>query len=388
MTTSIGSSQPPPTNSSLSASAEPSHSLKRRLSASSDSEEAPVSKRQKIVDWMVLYENSGDFLPIPDNVVNLILSYCKASALVRMGTTCRRFLYFADRAPMWRELCKHAKLSVKENASYRLEFLSAIAEEDEDAYSAKAFFFTNSNYIKPNWPYALDCLDHIINNDSFKKTSGLLSMRQLAAILKKGELFFRDSPFDRSAFSPEQISSLYDQLECIVDRCSLQDMVAKAALQHTVMKINDSALAAISYTSCCYTLNSIRLDRRKFIDIHRNTAEYLLGVLCFWKEAGRWDHGDFSRFREFGNELPDAERSSILKKCLADITIDLHYPWILQLAKMGIATMRLQSKTEEITDKQAYEILESLKNNPSRIPTITMKTIEDLMQSFRDQKRI
>ncbi len=373
MTTPIGSGQPPPVNSSLPASAKPLHP-----------EEATVPKKQKPDDWVVLCEHSGDFRPISDEVVNLMLSYCKASALVRMGTTCRRFLYLADRAPMWRELCKHAQLSVKENASCRLEFLSAITEEDIDAYSAKASFFINSNYIKPNWPYALDCLDHIINSDSFKKTSRLLSYRQIAAILRKGELFFRDSALDRSAFSPEQISSLYDQLKRMITSCP-KNMAAQANLQYTVMKINDFALGAIPYSSIWNTLNSIRLDIEAF-DIDRNTAEYLLGLLCFWHEPRRWEPGDFRQFQQNGNDLPDTERSRILKKCLDD-TI-LRYPWIHQLANVGIATMRFQKRTEEITDKQAYEILESLKNHPSRIRTISMNLIEHLMQVFRDQKRI
>ncbi len=381
----VGSSQTPPANSSLPEipSTEPSHSLKRRLSASSDFEEASASKRQKTDDWMVLCENSGHFYPIPDETIHLMLSYCKASALVRIGTTCRRFLYLADRAPMWQELCQRAKLSVKEHASHRLEFLAAIAEENADAYTAKALFFTTDKYITSNQRYALAYLDHIINKNIFNDRSRF-SQRQIDAVLEKERLFFNSIPIDRSLYSPGQISSLYEQLQYIITERPSQEKAAQACLYISVMEANDSQPLMITYSSIWYTFNSIRLNK-KLSDSCRARAEYLLAVLPYFKENDRWEPADLAQFRQNGNELPDAEYVRILKKCLADEATE---GWIHQLAKIAMPHLRFQRRTEEITDREAYQMLESLKNDRSLIPSIRRETLENLMQSFKDQKRI
>ncbi len=368
----------------LIPSADPSGSLKRPRPEFSDSEEIHLSKRAKTDGRVVLDENCGSFRPIPDEVVNYILSCCKASALARIGTTCKRLFYLTDRAPMWRELCAIAKLSVKEGDSYRWEFLSAIRRENPDAYRSRACFFTMGKYTQVDHARALACWDHAINMEPFLTKNRAFSESQIDTVFQKGELFFNPFDFDKSTYAPGQIHALYDQLEHIFDTCSSKDKAAKAWLLHTVMQINDSQIM-LSYSAFWNVFHDIR-HNQQVSDAVRNSAEYLLGLLVHFKpDNKRWNPEDLAQFRQNQGELPDAERGRILKKCLNDNTAPL---WMHQVAKVQIADLRLLGTTEEITDKEAYEMLESLKNSTNLIPILYRAVLERIMQQFKDQKRI
>ncbi len=383
--TTIGSTSPTTGLPPPIAPTDSSNGVKRTRSESSNSEEAPPLKRPKIEERVVLDENCGDFCPIPAEVVNLILSYCKASALVRMGTTCRRLLYLADRAPMWRELCRIAKLSVKEGASYRLEFLSAIAQENFDAYHSKAHFFSAGRYIAVNKVRALACLDQAINSDIFWKGT-TFSGRQVKAVCEKAQLFFTFEGFDRSAFAFGQIETIYSQLTAIITHSKSKDVIVNstARLFQTVMKINDHGLRAIAYSSIWNELNAIRRDKQA-VERIRNGTEYMLAFLPYLKKDSRWEPADLTQFRQNRGGLSTRECGRILKKCIADNTTFL---WCQQLAKGQLAGMRFKRQTEEITDQQAYEMLESLCNSPDLIRTIHWDKLQTYMKQFKDQKRV
>ncbi len=111
-------------------------------------------------------------------------------------------------------------------------------------------------------------------------------------------------------------------------------------------------------------------------------------MLCFLAKnsnnGGRWDPADLARFRHNQGDLPDAERARILKKCLTDKAV---FEWTHRLAKRYLAEIRLNRETEEITDQEAYEMLESLQNAPL-VTQIAKDEIKDLMKQFRDQKRV
>ncbi len=384
--TTIGSTPPLPANSSLPpiSPVEPSNSIKRSHPETSDSERGPPSKRAKTDERAVLDENCGDFYLLPDLVAYQILSYCKASALVRVGVTCKRLFYIADRTPMWGELCSRAKLSVKEGDSYRWVFLSAMIEGNPKAYRSKAHFFATERYGRVDYVRALACLDRAINMEPFLTKDRAFSEPQIEAVFQKAEIFFHPFNFNRSAFAPGQINALYDQLRHIFHTCSSKNKTAKACVLHTVVQINDLGLAALSYSSIWNALNSIRQEQQASDEV-RNAAEYLLAFLCQWKPDARWDPVDLAQFRQNRGNLPEAERSRILKKCLTDQAATR---WMHQMAKMDLAMQRLYKKTEEITDKEAYEMLESLKNTPNRIPVILPDTLESVMQRFGDEKRI
>ncbi len=357
--------------------ADSSNAVKRTRSDSSDSKEAPSSKRQKTDDWMVSCENSGNFCPIPDDVVNYILSCCKASALVQMGATCRRLLYLADRAPMWRELCAIAKLSVKEESSYRRAFLSAIAENNFDAHCSKAHFFSNGKYTAINNWRALTCWDQAINIDAFWH-GPKFSERQIAVVLKKANLFFRFDDFAKSAFAPGQIDVLYGQLLHIITTCPAKDTVAEAHLLQRAMHINDVTLLAIPYSIIWNDFNTIRRDTQASQPV-RDKAEYMLAFLSTFKLAHKWHAEDLTQFQQNQGDLPDAERAKIFKQCIKDSTAPL---WCHQIAKILLVLLRRNHNIEEITDEEAYEMLQSLKNASSLISTIPMNTVDELIEEF------
>ncbi len=209
---------------------------------------------------MALCENSGAFYPISAEVIHLILSYCRASALVRMGITCQRLLYLADRAPMWQKLCRHAKLSVKKDASYRLEFLAAIGRGDFGAHVAKGNFFYKGTYIQIDNGRGFSCFDHAIQMEPFSKDR-TFSERQIHVILLKASDFFSFLTFQRSAFAPGQIDLLYSQLQHLIATCPAGNKVAQARLYQTAMRLNDSGLGVILYSSIWNAFNQIRHDK-------------------------------------------------------------------------------------------------------------------------------
>ncbi len=394
MTTPVGQGQPPVANGSLSPPANPSSffSLKRPRSepTTPDTDLAPSSTRQKTTAWVVLDENCGDFRLIPDEVVYRIFSHLNASTLVRAGISCRRFLPIADRVPMWRELCLDAKLSIKEGDSFRLAFLSAIAKENPDAYIAKAYFFSMGAYTKENQSHvlgcyrrALSCLDHAINMDPVWEQNAL-SERQIEIVFKKEALFLTNQEFLRSWFAPGQIQTTYDQLDYIVS-CPHKDKAARASLLYTIMMMSDRDFPTLSISSVWDQLNTIRLDEQADDQV-RKTAKYMLSFFSLIKPTTRWEQADFAQFIQSQRDLSHAERAKILKECIADPTA---LPWCNQVAKMSLVYMRLHNhSTEEITDKEAYGILESLKNAPHLFSSIDQELIEERMQAFRDQKRV
>ncbi len=373
----VGSTPSANNQPSLIPPADPSHAVKRTRSESSLPEEAPPSKRQRTDDWMVLCENSGSFYPIPNEIINHILSCCKASALVRMGTTCRRFLYVTDRAPMWKELCEHAKLSVKEEASYRLAFLSAIAQDNFDAHCSRARFFSNGKYTNINNMRALTCWDQAINIDAFWNGTKF-SDRQITAVLKKAKMFFSFEDFRKTAFVPGQIDTIYSQLESIITFSHSPKIAAQARLLQTVMKINDPTLIPITYSSIWNALNTIRQSEQA--SKVRDRAGYMQAFLRDFKQNHRWERSDLGQFRGRHLDLPNAERAKIFKQCIKDSTAPL---WCHQIAKILLVLLRRSHNIEEITDEEAYEMLQSLKKAPFLISTISMNTVDVLIEEFR-----
>ncbi len=334
---------------------------------------------------MILDENCGAFCPIPDDAIDLILSYCKASALVRMGTTCRRLFYLADRTPMWRELCHVAKLSVKEGASYRRAFLSAIARQTPDAYTSQACFFSNNKYTQVDKVRALACCDYAINMQPFSMNDCAFSERQIEAVFQKGELFFNPFDFKKSTLAPGQIDALYDQLGRMIETCSSKDKVAKARLLYMVIQINDLGLALLPYSYFWHACDGIRKDQQVSDEV-RNAAEYLLAFLPKWKPDGRWEPTTLAQFRQNQGELSLAERGKIFKKCLNDQAAT---PWMHPMATIYLALMRVFKETEEITDEEACEMLESLKNSPSLllIPPYYLGVLENLSNTLKTTSR-
>ncbi len=395
MATSIGQNPTSPANGSPPPipPANPTSSLKRphsELTTTSDTDLAPSSKRQKTAEWVVLDENCGEFRLIPDEVVYRILSHFNASTLLTVGITCKRFLYLADRAPMWQELCLNAKLSLEKVDSFRLAFLSAITKESPDAYLSKADFFSMGIHTKQNqnralncYMRALACLDHAINMDPVWE-NGIFSERQIETVFKKEALFLTNKEFDRSWFAPGQIQTTYDQLDHITATCPRLDQAARASLLHTVMRINDRHFQTLPILSIWNEFNTIRLDEQ-VSDQVRKTAKYMLSLFTVIKSTDRWEPRDFEEFKQSQRDLSDAERAKILKECIADRTA---LPWCSELAKWALVLMRLRNLTEEITDKEAYEMLESLKNAPYLFSNIDPELIEERMQAFRDQKRV
>ncbi len=379
----VGSTSPTTGSPPPISLAEPSNGVKRTRSESSDSKETPPSKRPKIEEQVVLDKNCGDFYLIPSEVVNYILSCCKASALVRMGTTCKHLLYLADRAPMWAELCRTAKLSVKEGASYRLEFLSAMAGYEVGTLRSAAEFFSAGRYTAVNRVRALACWDLAIDIQTFWNGTAV-SRQQGNAVLGKANLFFTFEGFQRSAFAFGQIETIYSQLTAIIAHSKSKDVIAKARLFQIVMKINDHGLGPIDYSSIWNALNAIERDEQ-VEEQTRDEIEYMLALLPYLKADGRWVPADLAQFRQNQGGLSDSECVRILKKCVADNTTFL---WCRQLAKAHLARMRLEKRTEEITDQQAYEMLESLCNSPDLIRMNPPDTLQDCMKQFKDQKRV
>ncbi len=357
---------------------------KRDCSEFSNSEDAPPSKRQRTDGWLFLCENSGNFCPIPDETMNHMLSYCKASALGRIGTTCRWLLYLADRAPMWRELCLHAKLSVKEGASYRLEFLSAIAKEDYQAYMSKAHFFSTDKYTKVNKARVLAYLDCAIAMDYFPDQSAF-SERQIEAVFQKCHLFFEG--WRGELFIPGQIDPIYNQLKIIKQThpdCS-GSLSRTASVFFMFMHIKQISKALpLRYSVCWNELNKIRLDKDESHS-NRQTAKFLLSFMPL-SSPTKWVGRNLAAFRNHPGDLPEAERVEIFQELLADAEIP---SYIREDAKYLMANMRLENRTEKITDQEACDMLESLTNvfrissNPRSLARIQAK-----IQAFRDQGRV
>ncbi len=394
MTTPVGQNPTPPANGSLPPSppTSPSSSLKRPRSeppATPDSDLIPSSKRQKTTEWVVLDENCGDFRLIPDEIVHRILSNFNASTLLTVGITCKRFLYLADRAPMWEELCLDAKLSLEKVDSFRLAFLSAIEKENPDAYISKADFFLTGKYTEVNQEHALACktralacLDHAINMETFSK-NGVFSERQVEIVLKKEALFLNNMNFARSAFAPGQILITFEQLKHVIKTCPSQDQAARAGILNAVMSINDTS-RVVSYSSIWNTFHKIRLDEQ-VSDQVRKTAKYMLSILKCQKPQTRWARPDFTTFHQSNRDLPAAERAKILKECIADQTA---LPWCRELAKTTLAFLQLKRAAGGITDKEAFEMLEPLKNSFSQPSGLNLVSLESLMEQFRAQNRV
>ncbi len=383
--TAIPPNSPSPINGSLPGAPPTAPSDSGKRSRSEPSEGEPALKRQKIEACdaaVALCENSGAFCPVPSDLVHRILSYCKASALVRMGTTCQRLFYLADRAPMWQGLCLRAKLSVKEHASHRLEFLAAIGRGDFEACIAKGLFFNNGKYTRIDKKRSFSCFDHAIQMEPLLQNTAF-SERQIDAILFKASEFFGVRDLQRSEFAPGQIDLLYSQLTHLIATCPARDKVAKAHLYQTCMQLNDAALGVIPYSFIWNAFNQIRHDKGAK-EVDRNRAEYMLCFLPRCKQDVGWNLIDLAQFRHNQGDLPDAERARILKKGLND---KIAPEWLHRLVKHYLAEMRLNRQTEEITDKEAYEMLESLKNSPLT-PEIGKTQIKDFMQQFKDQKRV
>ncbi len=394
--TPVGQGQSPVANGSLPPipPANPTSSLKKSRSEPTTAptlDLIPSSKRQKTTKWVVLDENCGAFRLIPDEVVYRIFSHLNASTLVRAGITCKRFLPIADRAPMWEELCLNAKLSLEKVDSFRLTFLSAIAKENPDAYLSKAHFFSRGTYTKENPIHTLDsyirtlaCLDHAINMDPVVWKEGSFSERQIETVFKKEALFLTNREFNRSQFAPGQIQTTYDQLKYIASNCPHKDKAARASILYTVMMMNDRDFPTVSISQIWAAFNTIRLDEQ-VSDQVRKTAKYMLSLFTVIKSTDRWEPRDFEEFKQSQRDLPNAERVKILKECIADPAA---FTWCSELAKSSLAYIRFFNLTKEITDKEAYEMLESLKNTPYLFSEIDPEFIEERMQAFRNQNRV
>ena len=273
-------------------------------------------------------------------------------------------------------MCQHAKLSVKEEASYRLAFLSAIAQDNFDAHCSRARFFSNGKYTNINKMRALTCWDQAINIDAFWNGTKF-SDRQITAVLKKARMFFSFEDFRKTAFVPGQIDTIYSQLESIITFSHSTKIAAQAILLQTVMKINDPALMAIRYSSIWNALNIIRQSEQA--SKVRDRAEYMLAFLPAFKQNHRWERADLGQFRGRHLDLPNAERIRIFKQCIADSTAPL---WSHQIAKIQLVLLRRKQNIEEITDEEAYEMLQSLEKAPFLISSIPMKTVEELLGEF------
>ncbi len=376
--TAVGPPSPPSPQSPTPESAPPVKRTRSDSSALADSDRA--SKRQKTDNRGVLYENSGDFYPIPDEVIQRLFSYLRASPLVLAGITCRRLLHLADRASMWKELCARAQLPVAEGASYRLEFLSAIHMENPDAYISKAYFFSTGGYAQRNKIRALAFLDHAINTDTFLEKNAL-SERQIKAVFqKKG--FFRDptSMFSPFKYAPGQITTLQAQLTQILTTCPLGTVQSTVILFQLFLLMKDASNTGhIPYSIIWKGLNSARLDERAS-ERDRRTASY---ALCFMPalSRARWDPADLAHFQANHCGLSYEESIEILKECMADPGATKTER---QFAKyLMLRTHQYVKPTQLMTDQEAYALLESLNNERYLCRAIDRKELESMMKKLK-----
>ncbi len=344
------------------------------------SAEDPALKRQKIEK-----AEAPDFSIVPNEVIQRILSFLKAFPLVCFGATCKRFFWLEGHASLWQELCLHAKLSVKEDSSYREEFLSAIANDSSRAYMSRARFFTDGTYIGVNKALALKCLYHVTYKERGLALCKLVSEIAIEAVLQKRSILPDDELFDADDFPPGEIDALYDELDEIIAEPNLSKSAKiSARLFKTLMEFNDRSPPEGRYSSTWHDLNRIRLDE-EVNPRDRVTAKYLLCSL-FYRDFNMWEQQDFVAFhRNPNNELSGPERIRLLKECVVDKEAPL---WIHQAAKFHIASAQASADPETSADQEAYEMLESLRTSTHLTQQVDLEEIERLMSAFRDQGRV
>ncbi len=342
------------------------------------SEGDPALKRQKIEK-----AEAPDFFVIPAEVIQRIFSLLKAFPLVCFGATCKRLFWLEGRASMWQELCLRAKLSVKEDFSYRKEFLSAIANNNSQAYMSQARFFTDGTHIGIDRTRALEYLCDVIKRETALTSRKIASEIAIEAVLQKRSILPDDEFFNENQFPSGKIDAIYDELEKIMaDTYPSKSVKTSARLFYTLMKFNDFSPPKAVYSCTWDDLNRIRLDE-EVNPRDRVTAKYLL---CCLDYQNFWDEEDFLAF--YGNPnhvLSWPEHIKILKECVADKEAPL---WIHQAAKFQIAEVQESMDREPIADQQAYEILESLSASTHLTEQVDLEEIETLMKAFRDQGRV